>query len=228
MRITLLISLILFLSVFIYAQKVRIGVYENYPIVYKTSDNELQGILIDCFKIISEKSDYDFDFVYKTWPELLGDFENESLDIITGIAYSPQREEEYFFSSEYISSEWGQIYINSDSHITSYLDLQNKKIVYIKDSYFFDSPAGILNILKSFRIDAIFLSVDSFQQAFDLVSNNLADAAVATRYQGYFYRNTYKIKETAMMFSPIELRYAARKNDSYAIKVINYIDSQMH
>lgn len=30
------------------------------------------------------------------------------------------------------------------------------------------------------------------------------------------------------MFSPIELRYAAKKNDSYAIKVINYIDSQMH
>ena len=228
MRKTLFISLILFLSVFIYAQKVLIGVYENYPIVYKTSGNELQGILIDCFKIISEKSDYDFDFVYKTWPELLGDFENGTLDIITGIAYTSQREEQYFFSSEYISSEWGQIYTNSDSHITSYLDLQNKKIVYIKDSYFFDSPAGILNILKSFRIDAIFLSVDTFQQAFDLVSNNLADAAVATRYQGYFFRNTYKIKETAMMFSPIELRYAAKKNDSYAIKVINYIDSQMH
>lgn len=97
MRKTLLISLILFLSVFIYAQKVRIGVYENYPIVYKTSGNELQGILIDCFKIISEKSDYDFDFVYKTWPELLGDFENGTLDIITGIAYTSQREEQYFF-----------------------------------------------------------------------------------------------------------------------------------
>ncbi|MGD8712468.1 MAG: transporter substrate-binding domain-containing protein, partial [Thiohalophilus sp.] len=73
------------------AQTVRVGVYDNKPIVFRVNDNKYAGIGIDVLTDIARQNDWKLEYHYGTWSEVLHLLESGKIDLLIGIAYTPER-----------------------------------------------------------------------------------------------------------------------------------------
>ena len=75
----------------VFAQPVKVGVYENKPLVFQDAQGEFQGLSIDVLRYIAAKENWDLQFVPGSWPECLERLENGEIDLQVAIAVSSAR-----------------------------------------------------------------------------------------------------------------------------------------
>ena len=78
----------------------RVGVYENRPLVFTDSKGEVQGIFIDILDHVAESENWTIDYQQCTWSRCLEMIEAGEIDLQVSIAYSAERAERYRFSEE--------------------------------------------------------------------------------------------------------------------------------
>ncbi|GEM_PF-5272047 len=101
-------ALILFLFVVFFsatgsAKTIKIGCVEDYyPYITVTSNGELGGILIDWWKLWSEKTGVDIKFVPLDLKSCIEKTEKGEIDVIAGLLYSDERANQLDFSESII------------------------------------------------------------------------------------------------------------------------------
>lgn len=115
---------------------------DNRPILflilyYQKDNGKPAGVYIDILKEIAKREDWALKFVYGTWPECLERLERGELDLLTAILSSPEREEKFAFNEVSVLSTWGQLCAGPEVEVKSFLDLQGKRIAFVKNGYFY-------------------------------------------------------------------------------------------
>jgi len=195
---------------------VRIGVYENPPILFKDEGGEYKGLAAEVLEFIASKESWDLEYVSGTWAECLNRLGRGDIDIQAYIAYSDKRSKLYDFTTETLFSNWGQVFKQPDSDIESILDLNNKTVALLNRAI---HNRAFKELIKKLNIKCNLVEVDRNKSVLELLDGKKVDAGVVNRVFGDTQAEKYKIKKTSIIFNPIEVRYAVPKDKNHDLVV---------
>ena len=190
---------------------VKVGVYDNAPIVFQDEEGNFRGFSVEVLEHIASKENWDLEYVFGTWPECLARLEKGQIDIQVYIAYSKERARKYDFTHEPLLSNWGTIYAWPGSGIETIFDLEGKTVALLSKAI---HATAFKKLIKDFGIQLNIMDVDNHASGFRLVGEKKADAVVVNRVFGLTNAKNYNIEKTNIIFNPIEIRYAMPKDKS--------------
>ncbi|MDD3814196.1 MAG: transporter substrate-binding domain-containing protein [Desulfocapsaceae bacterium] len=187
---------------------VKVGVFENAPIVYQDESGGYSGLSIDILKYVAAKEDWKLEYVAGTMPECFERLERGEIDIQVYIAYSDERAKKIDFSKETLLGNWGVIYTWPGSGIENILDLEGRRVALMEQDI---HAQAFMKMIDSFGIHLEIIPIDDHRQGFRLVSEKKVDAVVVNRIFGLSNAKQFHVEHTDIIFNPIEIRYAAPK-----------------
>ena len=187
---------------------VRIALDQSPPTSYFDNTGHPKGFFPDLFSHVSKELNWSITYVPCNWQQCLNLLEAGEVDVLPGIAYTEERSRRFSFSNEVVLSSWGQIFTLPDFELKSILDLNQKKIAVLSGDVYLQGEHGLRNIARQFDIAIELISVSSYAEAFELVTNGQADAAMAGRIFGLKNRHKFNLVPTSILIHPIQARPA--------------------
>ncbi len=230
LAICLIISSTTFISAIVSADEattVKVGVYENEPLIFAGMNGTVKGIYADILEYIADEEGWEIEYIHGTWDECLARLKNSSIDILTDIAYTEERSKIYDYTNETVLVNWGRLYIQKGSKIQTFPDLEDKRIAVVTNDIYNVGPQGIRKLMEEFDINCTFVEVKEYADALKSTENKSVDAGVVNRLFGMKFESKYEIDRSPIIFSPIELCFAFPKNASMNPYLIERIDYHM-
>jgi hypothetical protein len=191
-------------------QIVRVGVYENAPKIFTAENGRPSGIFIDIIEFIAKREGWKLEYVAGTWTEGLDRLAKGEIDLMPDVAYTAEREKIYSFHNVPVLSSWYLIYAPKGHNIHSIFDLKAKRILVLERSV---QEAAFDRLSKGFGLNVTLIAVPDYKTMFEKVSKGEADAAITNRFYGMMHAKTFGLEDTAVVFEPSDLFFAATKND---------------
>ena len=188
----------------VYAEQIRVGVYENKPKIFTDSGGVPSGIMIDVLKVIADEEGWQLSYVSCEWEDCLNKLEAGRIDLMPDVAYSAERERRFDFHTTPALYSWSQIYRRNDVKISSVLDLKGKRIALLGGSI---QEEAITAMLAGFGIKAQLIRTTTLDEAFRMAQSGQADAAVSAHQYGDFHKLDYRLIETPIIFQSARLFY---------------------
>jgi PAS domain S-box-containing protein len=189
---------------------VKVGVYENAPKIFTDDSGRPRGIFIDIIDHIAKSEGWDLQFVSGGWGEELDRLARGEIDLMPDVAYTVDREKIYSFHQVPALSSWFQVYAPKGNKIQSILDLNKKRILVLDRSI---QQEAFVRLSKGFQLDISLISVPDYKTMFEIVAKGEADAAITNRFYGIMHAKKFGLENTAVVFEPSDLFFAATKKD---------------
>jgi len=209
--VTLVILFIVLFSIsfdFANEKKIKVGYYDDYPLIYKDKNGKPNGFAIDIISRLLENENYQLEYVYGTWANMLDFLKNDEIDLIVDILKSEKRDEIYDFNEKPLLLSWGKICVNTAYNIESIFDLEGLKIGYLDEDYYVVEKNGLKDIIKDFNLNVKFYAYPTYYDVFKAVESNEVNVGVINKLtinEMYNYKN---IKDTPIIFAATGLRVA--------------------
>ena len=200
----------------------RVGVYENSPKIFMSESGRPAGIFMDVLEVIAEEEGWTLEFVPGTWAQGLDRLAAGELDLMPDVALTQAREALYQFHAEPVLSDWFQIYARPGSGIRSLLDLDGKSVSLLDRSIQQDA---FEEALDGFGLQVNLLPLPDYAEAFAAVERGSADAVIANRFYGAAHARDRGFEDTAIIFNPTRLFFAAPKDAD--VGVLQAIDRHL-
>ena len=193
---------------------IKVGGYQNRPLLFKDSDGEIKGIFADILAYIAAEEDWQIKYVNGSWSQCLQNLKSASIDILGPIAYSQERKQDYDFTYENALTNWGQIYVNKYSDIESILDLKGRKIAVLQNDVHF---LNLRRLVKQFGINCRFIEAFEYEDVLKLVEIGKCEAGLVNHLYGHQFEKDYDIHKSAIILSPQKIHFAVPKGKNQAI-----------
>ena len=187
---------------------IKVGVYENAPLVYQDESGGYSGLSIDILKHIAAKEGWKLEYVSGSFAESIERLDRGEIDLQVCIAYSDERAKEIDFSKEILLSNWGVVYTWPGSGIETILDLEGKRVALMKQDI---HPQAFKKMINSFGIHLETIPIDDLREGLKMVSEKKVDAVVVNRIFGLSNAEQFQVERTDIIFNPIAISYAAPK-----------------
>lgn len=191
------------------AQTIRVGVFNNKPIVFQDEEGKAQGMAVDVLEKIAAQEEWQLQYRLDSWGNLIHALENNEIDLLMGIAYTAERAQKYDFTQETLINNWAVVMQAASDNISSLEGLAEKRIALMKRSI---HSAVFVETMRSFDFKFHIVEVADYQATLDAVKQGKADAAIVNRVYSMLQGKSDELKETGIIFNPVEVRYAAPKN----------------
>ena len=201
---------------------VTVGLYENKPKIFTSESGKPSGIFIDIIEHIAKSEDWTLHYVPGSWGECLDRLKKGDIDLMPDVAYTADRGKFYSFNMVPVLTSWFQVYAPKGSKIQSILDLNGKKVVVLDRSI---QQEEFIRLGKSFNLKIRLVSVPDYENMFEIVAANKADAAVTNRFFGLMNARKFGLEDTAIIFHPSDLFFSAPKKASGDL--LNTIDKHL-
>jgi len=190
---------------------VKVGVYENAPKVFTSESGKPSGIFIDIIEHIAAAEGWKLQYVSGTWAEGLDRLERGEIDLMPDVAFTAEREKKFSFHKIQVLSAWFQAYALKGSGLQSILDLNGKRIAILDKSV---QQEAFNRFSKGFGLNITLITVPDYKTMFEMVARGDADAAVTNQFYGAMHAKKYGLIDTAVVFEPSSLFFAAPRDDS--------------
>ncbi|MBU1223909.1 MAG: EAL domain-containing protein [Gammaproteobacteria bacterium] len=186
---------------------VRIGVFENPPIVSAPPDALPEGIAIDMVRWVAEREGWQVTYVPAAFDTLMEQLDRGTIDLLVGIGYSDERAKRFQFSQQSLIGNWGMVFRHAGARIESLPDLKGKRVALMRSS---THSQALLDLSAQF--DAAFtpVYVDTYPEVLQAISDGRADAGVVNRvFAAVHAHNKKDLAVTGIVFNPVFVHYAA-------------------
>jgi PAS domain S-box-containing protein len=204
------------------AHLIRVGIFQNRPIVFQDEHGVPQGLYVDLLRKIAEEEDWEIEFVPGSWGQGLKRLRTGEIDLMTSIAYTKERDKHMDFSSENVLMMWGQVYVKPDSDIQNILDLKGQKVAILKDGI---NGINFRKLSIGFDVNCQFVVADTYKKVFDLVAGGKVDAGVANNIHGDILTREYGVQRSPILFNPFSLLFAVP--DGKHRELLSAIDNRL-
>ncbi|MEA3507665.1 MAG: transporter substrate-binding domain-containing protein [Synergistota bacterium] len=206
-------------------RQVRVGVYQNSPLVFVDENGIVQGVYADFLREVARLEDWRITWVPGTFSQGLQRLEKGEIDLFTAIAYSDERAEKFDFNRLAITANWGAFYVPRGLSAQSILDMENRVVAVVsKDIYF----ANLVDLASRFGFYCDCLEVTNYDAALRALEEGRAQAALVSRLFGEVNAKKYNVESTSIVIAPVELRFAMPKGTGAVVsQVIDFCISSM-
>jgi PAS domain S-box-containing protein len=195
---------------------IKVGAYQNKPLLFQDHDGGIKGIFADILAYIAEEEDWEIEYVHGSWTQGLQNLESSEIDLLGPIAYSQERKKRYDFTYENVLTNWGQIYVNKYSGIESILALKGKKIAVLQNDVYF---SNFRRLVKQFGINCRFIEAFEYDDVFKLIEIGKCDAGLVGYLYGHQFERDYDINKTPIILSPQKIHFAVSKSENKSLIV---------
>lgn len=202
---------------------VRVGVYQNSPKVALSSEGRAEGIFIDVLQAVAKKHDWQITYVPGTWAQGLERLQSGEIDLMPDVAYTHERTQIYRFHQEPVLASWNQVYARQNSSVRALPDLQGQRVAVLRGSV---QQGQFSQMAESFSLSTHLQEYDDFDAAFAAVAQGQADAVVTNRFFGVRNAPRYGLQDTAIIFAPSKLFFAAPLQGREAL--LEALDDALH
>ncbi len=223
-----IVSLLILFIVFVnssYASeentKIRVGIYQNYPLVSQNINGVPQGLFVDILNEIASQEGWEPNFFFDTFSNCLKRLENDELDLLSAVAQTEQRDQFLDFSKETVCTLWGIVYVQPNSEIQTILELDGKVIAIMSKGIFGHT---FKKLCADFNIKPYFVETKSQSDSLELLKAKKVDAAT--------FNNAFKevydepdISRTSITYSPMKISFASKEGDGQ--ELLRVIDSAL-
>ncbi len=187
----------------------RVGVYQNEPGVFIDGQSRVSGFYIDILEYVAGQEGWQLDYVQSDWAGLMDGLANGEIDLVAGMAHTPERDRVYDFTREPMFVNWGQIY-TTDGGIQSLLDLNGRTVVGLEADVY---ALSFRSLLKRFDLAVDFRFVNSYQQVLAEVDAGRADAGITSRSNGDRLAPQFDVRRSPIVCCSQEIGYAVRDGE---------------
>ncbi len=188
---------------------VRIACFEKVRVIEFNPDG-VQGFAVDILERIAEETGWSLEWKKVTFPASMELLAEGKVDLIVPLGYTAERDDRFDFSEETLLTTWGRVFTREKSDIFSLLDLKEKRVGYVRNSFFY--PV-MYNLIQQFGIECEFISVPSYDSLFSALSRGELDAGLADRLQAYSIPRNLEISENQIVFYPFALHVVGAEGD---------------
>lgn len=197
-----------------FAQQLKVGVYNNKPLVFQDEQGNMQGLTIDILRAMAAEEEWDLEFVPGSWVECLQRLEKGEIDLQVAIAYSSARSEIFSFPQKTLITNWGRLYRNPDTVADSLLDLDGMTVALLEK----DIHAQVFTeLMNKFSKNVKTVYLQSYDEVLKQVEAGNVNLGVVNRMYAMQNAHNFNVKATPMIFNPIQVRFAAPKGKNSAI-----------
>jgi len=187
----------------------RVGIYSNNPKVSLSDSGKAEGIFIDLIEAIAAQEGWNLVYVPGTWAQGLDRLATGEIDLMPDVALTREREAVYAFHREPVLSDWFQVFARRGSRLRSLLDLNGKRVSLLDRSIQEDA---FKKASFGFDLKVTLLPMPDYSTAFTAVAQGKVDAVISNRFYGAAHVRHYQLEDTAIIFNPTELYFAAPKS----------------
>ncbi len=220
------VILLLFLCLIIqtsYAQKIRVGVYQNSPKVAFDDAGNAYGIFVDIFDYISAQEGWEIEYVAGTWFEHMQSLEHGKIDVLADVAWSASRDTLFSFNSIPVIQSWVQIYDNKSRSITKPEHLEGLTIGLLRGSV---QEEYMLNEFEQlYNVKAIVKSYDDNTAINKAISEHEIDVILASRFFYFSENRPDDLLPNSLIFLPGDLFFATKKGEN--LYILSAIDKHL-
>ncbi len=216
-RATVFIIAVIITSIY-FSITLTIGIYDDYPLVY-VEEGKAKGLYVDLLSEIARLENWNIRFVYYKWRDIFKALAQGKIDAIAAIAETKERGKVFLFNKEAFVQNWGVVV--GRKPLNNIFDLQDKRLALgYNDVYSLE----FIKLLGNFRISSSFVFFDSYEEELLALQEKRADAAVISRLAAVALSSKYKFHISSLIFKPVDLKLAFRKDSKVAKVVIPVID----
>lgn len=207
-RITLLFVFFAMAVSVLAVETIKVGGFQNYPIIFKNDQGKVEGIFPDLLAEIARQTNFKLEFQISNFSDCLKKLENGSIYLMTSITPTEERKKIFNFSSENVLTMWGQVFLPTDSDVQTILDLNGKRVGLLKSGI---NAKNFIALCEKFQIDCDFFYLEGYKQIMMGMQNHQLDAGIFNNVHGESLTKRFKIKPSAIVFSPFPLVFATRR-----------------
>jgi len=209
------------------ARYVKVGIAQNPPKTLINAAGKAEGIFVDILEAIAKEEGWELRYIPGTWEQNYLRLQKGELDLIPDMAYSEERSQVFSFHKIPVLSSWSQVYARKGLELRSLADIGNKRIAVLEKSI---QQQTLQMMATGFGKQVKFISVASFDEAFQAVADNKADLVVTNYLFGGMNARKYGLVDTAIVMEPATLFYASLKGRNLdLLKAIDIqLDTMMH
>ncbi|MFN3544712.1 MAG: EAL domain-containing protein [Thiobacillus sp.] len=187
---------------------VRVGVFDNPPIVSAPAGGPPEGIAIDLLRYIAEAEGWRLVYVPASFEDLLTKLERNEIDLISAMGYSASRAKQVSFSKQNILGNWGLVFRHSEVPIETVPDLKGKRVALMRGG---THSRALLELAEQFDAPFTPVYVDTFPQVLEAIAERRADAGAVNRVFAATHGEAPDVVVTPIVFNPLFVHYAAAK-----------------
>jgi len=224
---TLCMLLVLISCLALYAADqriVRVGAFNYYPGIFKDTDGTVKGFYVDALADIAQRENIRFEYLYGSWNEGLERIKSGELDVITSVAYTPERAEFLDYAKTPLLTVWGELYVPLSSEIDGITAVQGKIIAVMKNDF---NARHFIELVKKFDITCEFIEMQGFDDVFKAVAAKTVDAGVVNNTFGVAKQKEFGLRSTGIVFNPFDIFFAVGKgkNNNLLEMLDNYLNT---
>jgi PAS domain S-box-containing protein len=193
------------------SRTVRVGVYQNEPKIFTDANGKASGFFIQLIERIAAQENWSLVYVQCEWAVCLQDLQEGQIDLMPDVAYSSDRAAIFDFHKIPVIESWSRVYASPHSPIDKISDLDGKRIAVLDGSI---QQTVFQQLMDGFGYKVILVPASSYDQAFTLAANGLADAAISNQLFGDYFYQKYGLEKTTVDFNPADLFYATAKGQN--------------
>ncbi|MDF1618443.1 HD domain-containing phosphohydrolase [Petrocella sp. FN5] len=158
----------------------------DYPPFSVITDGKADGFSVELLKAVANEMELEIEFKVDHWDTIKKELEDGELDVLPLVGYSEEREDYFDFTVPYIVMR-GNIFVRkNNTEITSEDDLYGREIIVMRG----DNSQEYAERMKF--TDKLIL-VDTYAEAFELLSSGAHDAVLAQSLVGQKLINDHEI-----------------------------------
>lgn len=189
--------------------EIKIGLTHAPPLIILNERSPPDGMLVDFIKEVALRENWNISWQTGSWPAVYETAKNSGLDIMTYIAYTPERTKYFDFSKQSFVTGWGQVYTYDTSKFQNVLDFDNKTIAVVKEDV---HVAGFVDLCEKFNVTCNIVYIENYDLAFNMLENEEVEGVVCGSNVGHTYEDRFNVFRTSVMFKPTDALFATPKN----------------
>lgn len=184
--------------------RIRVGIYQNEPKVFRNAEGEPAGFWVDLLNAIATAEAWQLEYIPCEWEACLTAVEQGELDLMMDVAYSPERDRRFAFNQEVVLASWSVVYTAKDQPLNSLIDLDGKRVAVLKGSI---QKSVLQARAEVFDVAPELVEVENFSQVFALIADGSVDAGVVNRFFGAQFKHDYGLIPTNILVESSQLHF---------------------
>lgn len=205
----------------------RVGIYQNPPLLSIGADGKPRGFFIDILNVIAAREGWNLRYIDGDWSEQLVRLKSGHIDLLPAIGITRRRALDFLFIDETAIVNWAQVLVPRGSAIQSLPNLDGRRIAVMQDDIYLTGEEGLRETCRNFNIACSLEEYPNYDRVLKAVAQGKAEAGLVTRLFGAVKGSNYGLVASPIVLMPTDVRIAISRTNPQAESLKERIDQRL-